>query len=57
VRRFALTGLAGYIASRHLKAIKEVGGSLVAALDPATSVGIVDSYFPEAAFFFLDLFP
>jgi UDP-N-acetyl-2-amino-2-deoxyglucuronate dehydrogenase len=57
VRRFALTGLAGYIAPRHLKAIKEVGGSLVAALDPATSVGIVDSYFPEAAFFFLDLFP
>jgi UDP-N-acetyl-2-amino-2-deoxyglucuronate dehydrogenase len=51
VRRFALTGLAGYIAPRHLKAIKEVGGSLVAALDPATSVGIVDSYFPEAAFF------
>lgn len=49
--RFALTGLAGYIAPRHLKAIKEVGGVLVAGLDPATNVGIVDSFFPEAEFF------
>ena len=49
--RFALTGLAGYIAPRHLKAIKEVGGLLVAGLDPATSVGVGDSFFPEAAFF------
>lgn len=49
--RFALTGLAGYIAPRHLKAIKEVGGLLVAGLDPATNVGVVDSFFPEAAFF------
>lgn len=49
--RFALTGLAGYIAPRHLKAIKEVGGVLVAGLDPATNVGLVDSFFPEAEFF------
>ena len=49
--RFALTGLAGYIAPRHLKAIKEVGGVLVASLDPATNVGLVDSFFPEAGFF------
>ena len=49
--RFALTGLAGYIAPRHLKAIKEVGGVLVASLDPATNVGLVDSFFPEAEFF------
>ena len=48
--RFALTGLAGYIAPRHLKAIKEVGGVLVASLDPATNVGLVDSFFPEAEF-------
>ena len=49
--RFALTGLAGYIAPRHLKAIKEVGGVLVASLDPATNVGLVYSFFPEAEFF------
>ena len=49
--RFALTGLAGYIAPRHLKAIKEVGGVLLATLDPATNVGLVDSFFPEAEFF------
>ncbi len=49
--RFALTGLAGFIAPRHIKAIKEVGGELVAALDPSDSVGIIDSHFPEADFF------
>ncbi len=48
---FALTGLAGYIAPRHLKAIKETGNRLVAAADPHDSVGIIDSYFPEASFF------
>lgn len=48
---FALTGLAGYIAPRHLQAIAEVGGRLVAAVDPHDSVGVVDSFFPEAAFF------
>jgi UDP-N-acetyl-2-amino-2-deoxyglucuronate dehydrogenase len=48
---FALTGVAGYIAPRHLKAIKETGNQLVAAVDPHDSVGILDSYFPEAAFF------
>ena len=48
---FALTGLAGYIAPRHLQAIRDTGGHLVAATDPHDSVGIVDSYFPEAAFF------
>jgi UDP-N-acetyl-2-amino-2-deoxyglucuronate dehydrogenase len=50
-REFALIGVAGYVAPRHLWAIKEVGGRLVAALDPADSVGILDSYFPEARFF------
>jgi UDP-N-acetyl-2-amino-2-deoxyglucuronate dehydrogenase len=48
---FALTGVAGYIAPRHLQAIKDVGGHLVAAVDPHDSVGILDSYFPQAAFF------
>ncbi len=50
-KRFALTGLAGYIAPRHLKAIRDTGNTLVAALDISDSVGIVDSFFPEAEFF------
>jgi len=48
---FALIGAAGYIAPRHMKAIKDTGHQLVAALDPNDSVGIIDSYFPEADFF------
>jgi UDP-N-acetyl-2-amino-2-deoxyglucuronate dehydrogenase len=48
---FALIGAAGYIAPRHMKAIKETGNNLVAALDPYDGVGIMDSYFPEADFF------
>jgi len=48
---FAITGLAGYIAPRHLQAIRDVGGSLAAGIDPHDSVGILDSYFPNAAFF------
>lgn len=48
---FALTGAAGYVAPRHLKAIKDVGHRLVAALDPFDSVGILDSFFPDCAFF------
>lgn len=48
---FALIGAAGYIAPRHLKAIKENEQNLAAILDPSDSVGIIDSYFPEAAFF------
>ena len=50
-RRFALIGTAGYVAPRHLRAIKETGGTLAAALDPSDSVGIMDSYFPDARFF------
>lgn len=49
--KFALIGAAGYVAPRHMKAIKEVGGTLVAALDPADNVGVMDSYFPDARFF------
>ena len=50
-KNFALTGAAGYIAPRHMKAIKETGNNLVAALDPYDGVGIIDSYFPNADFF------
>lgn len=50
-RNFALVGAAGYIAPRHMKAIKDTGNNLVTALDPNDSVGILDSYFPEAHFF------
>lgn len=50
-KTFALVGAAGYIAPRHMKAIKETGHNLVAAFDPNDSVGIIDSYFPEADFF------
>lgn len=48
---FALIGAAGYIAPRHYKAIQETGNSLLAAYDPFDSVGILDSYFPNADFF------
>lgn len=50
-KRFALIGAAGYIAPRHMKAIKDTGNVLVAAYDPSDSVGVMDSYFPDAAFF------
>lgn len=49
--RYALIGAAGYIAPKHLKAIKETGGELIAAYDPTDNVGVLDSYFPETAFF------
>jgi UDP-N-acetyl-2-amino-2-deoxyglucuronate dehydrogenase len=48
---FAITGVAGFVAPRHLQAIKDVGGRLVAALDPHDSVGILDRYWGDAAFF------
>ena len=48
---FALVGAAGYIAPRHMKAIKDTGNNLVAALDRNDSVGIIDSYFPNADYF------
>jgi UDP-N-acetyl-2-amino-2-deoxyglucuronate dehydrogenase len=51
MKNFALIGAAGYIAVRHMKAIKETGNNLIAALDKFDSVGIIDSYFPEADFF------
>ena len=51
MKNFALIGGAGYIAPRHMKAIKETGNNLVAALDKHDNVGILDSYFPDADFF------
>lgn len=51
MKNFALIGAAGYIAPRHMQAIKATGNQLVAALDPNDSVGIIDSHFPEADFF------
>lgn len=48
---FAIIGVAGYIARRHLEAIRDVGGTLAACCDVTDSVGILDSYFPGARFF------
>lgn len=51
MKNFALIGAAGYIAPRHMRAIKETGNNLIAIMDPCDSIGIIDSYFPEAEFF------
>ena len=50
-KNFALIGASGYVAPRHMKAIKATGNELVAALDPYDGIGIMDSYFPESDFF------
>jgi UDP-N-acetyl-2-amino-2-deoxyglucuronate dehydrogenase len=49
--RFGLTGVGGFVAPRHLRAMTAVGGDLIAAVDPNDSVGVIDSYFPDAHFF------
>jgi UDP-N-acetyl-2-amino-2-deoxyglucuronate dehydrogenase len=51
MKRFALIGAAGYIAPRHMKAIKDTQNMLIAAYDPYDGVGIMDSHFPDADFF------
>tara|TARA_Y100001958_G_C21248715_1_gene581911 strand:- start:33200 stop:34171 length:972 start_codon:yes stop_codon:yes gene_type:complete len=51
MKNFALIGASGYIAPRHMKAIKDTNNNLIAALDRFDSVGIIDSYFPKADFF------
>ena len=51
MKNFALLGAAGFIAPRHMQAIKATGNRLVAAMDPSDSVGIIDSYFPQSAYF------
>jgi len=48
---FALLGVAGFVAPRHLAAIRETGNRLIAACDPYDSVGVIDGYFPDASFF------
>lgn len=50
-KNFGLIGVAGYIAVRHLKAIKETGSNLLASLDRFDSVGLIDNYFPQSDFF------
>lgn len=51
MKKFALIGAAGYIAPRHMRAIKETDNQLIAAMDKTDSVGIIDSHFPNADFF------
>lgn len=51
MNNFAIIGAAGYVAPRHLRAIHDTGNKLLAAFDPFDSVGIIDSYFPNADFF------
>ena len=46
MKRFAIIGVAGYVAPRHLRAIQETGNVLVAAMDKSDSVGVLDQYFP-----------
>lgn len=63
-KNFALIGASGYIAPRHMRAIKDTNNTLVSAFDPYDGIGIMDGYFPEAHFFteierfgrFLDIF-
>ncbi len=50
-KNFAIIGVAGYVAPRHLEAIKSTSNNLVVGLDPSDSVGVLDHYFPKAAFF------
>jgi UDP-N-acetyl-2-amino-2-deoxyglucuronate dehydrogenase len=50
-KNFAIIGVGGYIAKRHLQAVKDLGGNLLASVDKHDSVGIIDSYFPESDFF------
>jgi len=50
-KNFAIIGCAGYIAPRHLRAIKDTGNNLIAAVDPHDSVGVLDQYFDNVSFF------
>jgi len=51
MKRFALIGAAGFIAPRHMAAVRDTGNRITCALDRFDSVGVLDSYFPEADFF------
>ena len=50
-KNFVLIGASGYIAPRHMEAIKKTGNNLIAAYDPYDGIGIMDSFFPECNFF------
>ncbi|MCC5917901.1 MAG: Gfo/Idh/MocA family oxidoreductase [Cryomorphaceae bacterium] len=50
-KTYALTGAAGYVAPKHMQAMLDTNGLLVAALDPFDSVGVMDAYFPQTTFF------
>ena len=50
-KKFGIIGVGGYIAPRHLKAIKDLNNDLLVAVDPSDSVGILDSFYPETSFF------
>jgi UDP-N-acetyl-2-amino-2-deoxyglucuronate dehydrogenase len=50
-KNFAMTGVAGFVAPRHLKAIADTGHRLVAAVDPHDAVGILDRYAFDVRFF------
>ena len=50
MKRFAVVGVGGYVAPRHLRAIKECGGNVLCAIDKHDSVGVMDSYFPHTHF-------
>ena len=51
MKNFGLIGVAGYIAPRHLRAIKDTNNNLVVALDKSDTVGLIDSYFPNCSFY------
>jgi len=51
MKNFALIGVAGFVAPRHLRAIHDTGNTLLAAVDPHDSVGVIDGFFPESSFF------
>ncbi len=51
MKNFCLIGASGYVAPRHMKAIKETNNNLIGIFDPNDSVGIIDSYFPDAKYF------
>lgn len=51
MKRFVLLGAAGFVAPRHMRAIRDTGNELAAAMDPNDSVGVLDAHFPNAAFF------
>lgn len=51
MKNFGILGAAGFVAPRHLRAISETNGNLLAAMDPFDSVGILDGFFPAARFF------